>query len=117
MMKITCKKSDDIDDWYTIEKAEHDNYYGLHEIAENCSSVYWSGRIADTDVEGSLYEMREVAEAIRDKRSISFKRIGIIFSKDEETVFFYSPRNSRMAAMINIDEANELAAEIIKIAG
>lgn len=113
-MKLTLKKSKYMDDWYTIELAEHENKY-WSEPTEYGSTLMYSGRISDACVEGTAEEMLAIADAIDNKTSVSFKRCAVNITYSE--VRFRSPRNSKKDGIVSHAEASELAAKIrLKIA-
>lgn len=106
-MKLTLRKSSD--DWYVIERAEHDGRQWLepyeHGLALRCSS-----RFSDADVEGSADQMMAIAVAIEMGARVKFKRCAVDATGD--LVRFWSPRNSQEAGVCRFDEATELAAQI-----
>ncbi len=69
-----------------------------------------SARISDADVEGSAYEMREIAKAIRARGRYSAKRCAVYVDGDK--VCFRSPRNSSEDGVTNLAFADELATII-----
>lgn len=113
-MKLTLSKSDAMDDWYVIERAEHDGRSWL-ENKGDYASLMCSSRFSDADVEGTAYEMRKIAEAIRARRDESFKRVGVSFKPDG--VHFCSPRNSQRDGVVSIEEADDLAGIIEMLCG
>lgn len=108
-MKLTLKKSENIDDWYTIELAEHDNKY-WEEPTKHGFRLMYSGRISDACVEGPASEMLAIAEAIETNNSISFKRCAVYMTASSAK--FESPRNSKQPGIVSHMEAQELASEI-----
>lgn len=110
-MKIIMKHSDWLDDWYTIEKIEHENIQEFRAIDEDSLFFYDSARISDACVEGFQEEMIQIAKAIKNKENISFRRCAVKFMKDG--VHFWSPRNSMKDGIVTINEANELADQIL----
>lgn len=98
-------------DWFTIERAEHDNEFGLEPTDDpDCHAVTYTGRISDADVEGSAEEMLSIAEAIEKRGSCSFKRCAV--SVEGDIVRFRSPRNSMRSGIVRLEDADALAAEI-----
>lgn len=110
-MKLTMRKYDTIDDWYIIERAEHDGREWMEETGPNSFALRRSSRITEADVEGHSYEMKAIAKAIRARRYETFKRCGV----DARTspVRFWSPRNSGYTrGECSVEEADALAAMI-----
>lgn len=110
-MKITLQKSDWLEDWYTIERAEHENRQWLAPLGENGSQLMHSGRISDACVEGSAEEMRAIAEAIKARGSASFKRCAVHVMGG--VAYFCSPRNSTRDAEIPLADADEFADQVL----
>lgn len=108
-MKLILKKSENLDDWYTIELAEHENKY-WSEPTEYGSTLMYSGRISDACVEGSAAEMLAIADAIDQHKRVSFKRCAVNYNYNN--VEFYSPRNSKKPGSCSHAEASELATKI-----
>lgn len=112
-MKLKLCKSDDMDDWYTIERAKHNHTLGMgmHPTA-GCMMLMYSGRISDADVEGTAAEMRAIAEAIKARtKNDDARRCAVRVEGDR--VFFWSPRNSTTDGECTLDEADELATQIL----
>ena len=110
-MKLTVRKSD-LDDWYIIERAEHDNLAWIERPGPNLSALRTSARFSDNaDVEGSAAEMRAIADAIERRALVSFKRCAVDATSD--VVRFRSPRNSVVDGVVSRPEADALA-EIIR---
>jgi len=110
-MKLKLVKSEGMDNWYRIERAEHDGRQwlertGPHQMALRCSS-----RFSDADVEGTAFEMRAIAQAIKARRAERFKRCAVTI--DGESVAFESPRNSTVPGIVTLAEADELAHAIL----
>ncbi len=106
-MKLTLKKHDSMIDWYTIERAEHENEQ-WDEPTEYGSRLMCSSRICDADVEGTGKEMLAVAKAIEDRSHVSFRRVSVDVLPYRGKVEFWSPRNSRESGFCTIEEADEL---------
>lgn len=109
-MKLALVKSDVMDDWYLIERAEHDGRKWFEETGPNTSVLRCSSRFSDADVEGQACEMLEIAEAIERRSRVSFKRCAV--DARTEPVRFRSPRNSREDGEVSYAEAADLAAQI-----
>lgn len=110
---IKLVKSDSLDDWYLIERAVHENKEWYDEGESHgykFSSYQHSGRISDACVEGSLEEMKAIAEAIRNRTKFSAKRCAVYIENNR--AFFYSPRNSQKHASVPLEFADKLAEEI-----
>jgi len=98
------------DDWFSIEKAEHDGRTWFERTAPNCLSLRCSCRISDADVEGTAEEMLEIADAIKHRQPIAFKRCAV--SIESDGVHFWSPRNSTKDGVVTLEEADELSEQI-----
>lgn len=99
-----------MDDWYCIERAEHDGREWLEKVGPNGFALRYSGRISDADVEGTGVEMLAIADAIEARSFVRFKRCAVDARKNP--VEFESPRNSERAGTCSLAEADELAKEI-----
>ena len=110
-MKLTCVKSENIGDWYTIEKAEHEHRTWLEPMGHNAMALRCSSRISDADVEGTREEMLGIADAI-EKRELSESGYRCAVDARTERVQFWSPRNSVRPGVVSLEEADELAAQI-----
>lgn len=100
-MRLTCRKSAHLDDWYVIERAEHD---GKH---------WCSSRFSDADVEGTGAEMLAIADAIERREYEAFKRCAVTF--EGGNAHFWSPRNSHRDGITSMKFALLLAEEIRKV--
>lgn len=96
-MKIELRKSDGLDDWYTIERA------------------VLFGRISNADIEGSAEEMLALARAIKARGSASFKRCAVLCGL--RFAYFCSPRNSTRDASVSLEDADEFADRVIAALG
>ena len=111
-MKIRLKKSDDINDWYTIVRAEHDGREWMERNGPNCSRYMCSENLSpEACIEGSGAEMLAVAHAIKRGGQVSFQRCAVHFETDG--VHFHSPKNSEHDGVVTVEEANELADQIL----
>jgi hypothetical protein len=110
MPNLTIVRCDDLDDWYTIELAEHSNTEWWEDLGDNCFAYCHSGRISDASVEGSLAEMKEIAAAIRNRSSVDFRRCAV--RCDDSSAYFCSPRNSEREGSCTLAEADNLASQI-----
>lgn len=68
-------------------------------------------------IEGNAYEMREIAETIKDHGSVEFKRCAVKVTMKNKTVEFWSPRNGISKAVVSLKQAEGLADEIIRQLG
>lgn len=107
---LTLRKSEFTDDWYLIERRDHDgrrweerNDYGT----EVCKSARFS---RNADVEGDAAEMLAIAAAIETRGRFSAKRCAVWFVGDR--AFFESPRNSQEPGVVTLADADDLAREI-----
>lgn len=108
-VECVCVKHDSMNDWYTIERAEHDGRHWLEPV-DGGHTLMYSGRIADADVEGDGDEMLSIAKAIEDRTSFGANRCAVRVSGN--TVALWSPRNSRNPGHIPLSAADKLAASI-----
>lgn len=112
-MKCTVRKSDNLSDWYVIERAEHDGREWLAPISGGMAFMR-SARISDADVEGTAEEMLAIADAIQGSEDIEFKRCAIRWQPNG-FVEVWSPRNSMRPERISGDDARHLATEIRRV--
>ena len=110
-MKIVMKKSEWLDDWYLIVKAEHDGREWRERTGPNSSRFMCSERISDACVEGDAEEMVCIAEGVKARERRSFGRCAVAFHPDG--VHFWSPRNSGEDGVVTVEEADELADQIL----
>jgi len=108
-VKLAVVKSEHMGDWWTIERAEHPNERWM-KPTEYGAALMYSGRISDACVEGTAWEIIELAAAIENGHSESFKRCAV--EKVEGGYLFSSPRNSQEPGFVPLARAKELAAEI-----
>lgn len=110
MPELTVVHQEHMDDWWTIERAEHDGREWLENIGPNAMALRCSSRISDADVEGYSTEMHALADAIEARGSESFKRCAVEVKGD--VVEFSSPRNSRRSGSCSLEEADRLVTKI-----
>ena len=110
-MRLTIRKSDNLEDWYVIERAEHDGRMWVRQDAPNVSSLMSSARFSDADVEGTAAEMVALADAI-EKRALGLDARRCAVDARKDRVEFWSPRNSSTSGYCTIEEATALAREI-----
>jgi len=91
--KLTLRKSQDLSDWYVIERVAPD-------VAE----------LSDAAVEGTQGEMLAIADAIDRRTSVNFSRCGVCVAGNH--AFFYSPRHSGTEGRATLAVADDLAAQI-----
>lgn len=109
-MKLALVKSDGMDDWFLIEKAEHDGRAWLAPFEGGGAMLMCSSRFSDADVEGTAEEMLGIADAITERGAYSARRCSV--SIDGDRASFDSPRNSMSAGVVTLAEADALAVEI-----
>lgn len=114
-MKIKLNKCEDLGDWYTIIRQEHEGKEWLDPIGNNGFQYMNSERISDACVEGTAFEMIEIAQAIKSHSFASFKRCAV--SVEGNSVSFYSPRNSTMDGVTTLEEADEFANQVLSELG
>lgn len=110
MPELTINKCEWMGDWYLIERARHDGREWMEQIGPGITALRNSARISDADVEGPACEMLSIARAIRERRSVDFKRCSVEIDGDEAR--FCSPRNSRRDGIATLAEADDLADKI-----
>lgn len=106
-------KLSEVDSWFQIEKADHDNVIKFVQKSHNAYSLYDSARISDASVEGHLYEMQDLAKAILANESMVHYRCAV--SPHKNGFVFWSPRNSENVGWVTTDVAIALAKEIQSI--
>lgn len=104
-MNLKIQKSTFQEDWYLIERAEHDGRVWIDSCGFQTSS-----RFSDADVEGTQAEMLAIAEAIEHRGHASFKRCMV--DARNGPVRFCSPRNSHVDGECSLAEADDLARQI-----
>ena len=110
-MKLVIKKSEWMEDWYLIERAEHDGRSWIEQTGPNVAALRCSSRIGDADVEGTREEMLAIAAGIERREDVVFRRCAVMFSAGG--VRFLSPRNTVDAGeLCTLAEADELAGLI-----
>jgi hypothetical protein len=111
-MKLTLRKSDWLDDWYLIERAEHDGreWFEVDPARPNCAFLQRSARLGDADTEGTAAEMLAIAGAIETGGSAAFLRCAA--ERTETGYLIGSPRNSSELTPVTFADAGGLAAEI-----
>lgn len=108
-VRAVVVRSDSMSDWWTIERAEHENVRWMKPVQYG-STLMYSGRISDACVEGTSMEMLELAAAIENGLSESFKRCAV--QKVEGGYLFSSPRNSQHPWFLSLEASRELAGDI-----
>jgi hypothetical protein len=108
--RLVLRNCDWMDDWYVIERAEHDGRSWMEPMGDNCFAYQCSSRISDADVEGSGAEMLAIATAIESRGNERFKRCAVSFESDG--VHFCSPRNSQRDGVVSAEDADDLARQI-----
>lgn len=66
-MRLKFRKSELFDDWYLIERAEHNGSSGLTQTAPFFYSFWHAARFSDADVEGAGSAMLAQREAVAAK--------------------------------------------------
>ena len=114
-MKIVLVKSDSLDGWYSIERAEPENRIWLERVGPNVSRFMYSGRISDACVEGTALEMLGIAKAIKNRELIEYKRCAVYVECG--SAYFYSPRNSSQEGEVPLSDADEFANQVLLTLG
>lgn len=102
--------------WYTIERADHDHKVWLERTGPTSSALRYSGRLGNADVEGTGEEMCSIAEAIRSRKSVEFRRCAVEVFADG-SVALWSPRNSVERGFVTLARADHLADQIEAVLG
>lgn len=108
--RLKILKSDQLDDWYLIERAEHDGREWM-EPTEHGARFYCSSRFSDADIEGTAGEMLGIAHAIEGRSHFTAKRCAVAV-RCASRVEFWSPRNSTECGTTSRKMADLLAKEI-----
>ena len=114
-MHCVLVKCDHMEDWWTVDRAEHDGREWMEETGPNSAGWMCSSRPSDADIEGPSAQMLALAKAIEAGESESFKRCAAV--RDGETYKLYSPRNSREPAILTMEEAKALARDMLSKLG
>lgn len=110
-MKIVLRKSEHIDDWYTIVRAEHDGLEWIEHTGPNSMRFMCSERLSpEACIEGNADEMLAMANAIRSRKAVLFKRCAVHFERDG--AHFSSPKNSERDAVVPVEDADEFASQV-----
>lgn len=110
--RLALVKSEWIDDWWLIERAEHDGRTWLEVDADGDTHFRHSSRVGDADVEGTGEEMLALAQAIRARGSYSARRCAVAVDERRGHAAFGSPRNGRVDGVVSLASADALAEEI-----
>ena len=110
-MRCQLIASDNLDDWYTIERLEHDGRTWMEPMPGGASFMM-SARPSDACIEGTSEEMLSIAYAINRGEEAKFKRCAATVNYDGN-YNLWSPRNSMQPEVVTLEEAKELADDII----
>lgn len=114
---LTLRRSENTDDWFLIERLNHDGRNWFEPIREAGKIIgqrfMCSSRIGNADIEGSADHMRAIAAAIRDRSSDNFKRCAV--NTTDSGVELWSPRNSEARSLVSQSVADALAADIDRV--
>lgn len=111
-VELTCRKSDGMDDWYVIERKNHDGRVWMEQVSDIGFSLRSSARLGNADIEGSAFEMQAIAQAIKAKDQANFRRCAV-YVRDDGMVEMFSPRNSDGPSIVPYARAEALAEEIL----
>lgn len=112
-MKIRLEKSDFLDDWYTIVRAEHDGRDWMEETGPNSARYMSSERLSpEACIEGTANEILAIANAIKSRGSAHFKRCSVVV--EGGVSYFRSPKNSEHDTAIHLIEADAFAEQVFK---
>jgi hypothetical protein len=106
---LAVRPCDWLEDWYAIERAEHDGRTWL-EPCDDGHTLMHASRISDADVEGNAADMHALAEAIEARGAFSARRCAV--RVEGERARLWSPRNSTRAALVPLAAADAVAAQI-----
>lgn len=111
-MKIILVQSDYGNDWYTIQRADHEGRAWLEEVHKGCLALMCSERLSpESCIEGDAFDMIELARCILKKEDCESTRCAVMF--EGEFVYFWSPRNSLHKTPVGIDDATEFAHSVL----
>lgn len=109
--KLILVACDTIDDWWIIERAEHDGQEWEEYSADGTSAATMrSAWIVDGDIEGYAAEMRDVALAIEQGGSVCFKRCQVTWTPSG--YLMGRPRGGSAPVLVTHDVARGLAEDI-----
>jgi hypothetical protein len=116
---ITIRTIDDNLDWFVIVRREHENkrWYKKYKspYGISCDQAMTSERLSpEADVEGQAWEMKNIAHAIRKKRTFESKRCAVCYHKITGTFLLWSPKNSATPTALTKEEAEHLVNEILE---
>ncbi len=111
--ELTLKKSDNMGDWYTIERKVHDGKAWLEDVGPGVSRFMLSCRIGAADIEGTAAEMVAIARAIKSGQSAEFRRCAAYARPGGWAL--ESPRNSEDATFVPAARCQALADEILAV--
>lgn len=109
-IRMLIVKSDWMEDWWILEREEHDGREWFERVGPNATALCMSSRIGNADVEGSAREWKEIAAAIRARGGTSSKRCAAWCKP--EGVYLSSPRNSIEPTLVDYASADLLAERI-----
>lgn len=115
-VELTLRRSTSSDDWWCIERKDHDGRTWIEEHWVNgigrIGYCMTSARLGDhrADIEGTGAQMMEIADAIERRSEADFKRVAVQWAEDG--VLLWSPRNSETAAVVPHARATALATVI-----
>jgi len=111
-MKLALSKSEYMDDWYAIVKAQPIVREWMERTTPNCYRFMASERLSpEACIEGTAEQMLALARAIQLREAVSFKRCAVHFEADG--VHFSSPKNSERDAVVSVEDADEFAAHVL----
>lgn len=108
--ELTVTKSESLDDWWLIERKDHDGRVRF-EPTDYGATLRASSRITNADIEGTAAEMLAIADAIESGASAGFRRCSA-GRRSDGAYELQSPRNSTYAAVIPLESAQRLAQVI-----
>lgn len=117
---LRLRRCEGFEDWWTIERAVHSGECRTDRLTDEYRTflAHWTAaRLGSgyTDIEGPAQEMREIAEAIKARLDVSFKRCAVEWLPNG--ALLWSPRNSRHPVLITHAQADALAQEIMRSVG
>lgn len=108
---IVLRKSEHLDDWYTIEREVPAAGGPRLEHGHGRMMRLWlPERLSDACIEGTADEMRDIARAILARREVHHKRCAVVALNDgDECAEMWSPRNSTIRARVPLTVADDFA--------
>ncbi len=112
-MKIKLQHCEDLGDWYSIVRADHDGRQWMQRTRYG-SRFMMSERLSpEACIEGTKAEMLEIARAIRCRDKAEFKRCAVKF--EDDGFHFWSPKNSIRSTVVSKHEADLFVCSVLEM--